>query len=230
VAATVTRERTTIHERIPSPIRSFLAARQARPVFAAMILLGTLTAWLGTREASLPSLVAQGRAVIPLWRMLAMGAAVMPVISLQSRLADLEVVTTRSLRRLERLYMIGAGTGCAVIYLGISATTLHPLLLLVIARSWLAWFGLAVIAGVALGWRLAWTLPIALAAALWFWGMQNGGGYRWWEFSARPYDDVPSLVLSIGIFAAGLITYWATPWRRRQLREGHSKLSRHQTM
>jgi hypothetical protein len=218
MADTATEVETTVWRRIPYPVRSFLALHRARPVFVAMIGLGTLAALLGTYETTLPALSA-ARAVIPMWRLLAMGAAVLPVISLHSRLADLEVVTTRNLRRLERWFLLGASIGGAAIYLGLASLTLPAYVLAIIARSWLAWLGLALIAGAALGWRLAWTLPTAVAMVLWFWGLKTDGTYRWWEFSARPYSDGPSLGLSVFLLALGLVAYWATPWRRRRLRK-----------
>lgn len=146
-----------------------------------------------------------------------MGAAVLPVLAIQSHLTGLEEGATRALRRMRRIHLAAMAAGCAAIYLSIAALTLHPLILLVIARSWLAWYGLALLAGVLIGWRHAWTLPATVAIVLWYWGYQ-GGEYRWWEFSVRPHDDLPSLLLSVALFAAGLIALSATPWRRHRLR------------
>ncbi|GGM32395.1 hypothetical protein GCM10012279_59180 [Micromonospora yangpuensis] len=93
---------------------------------------------------------------------------------------------------------------------------LRPAVLAVIARSWLAWLGLALLAGAILGWRLAWTLPAATAVVLWYWGYSGNQEYRWWEFSARPHDDLPSFLLSVALLAVGLTAYAATPWRLRR--------------
>lgn len=202
----------------PAPGLRFLTARPARSVLVAAALLGALTAWLGTRQASVPVAQTEGTAIIPLWRMLAMGAAVLPVLALHSRMADLEVVPTRRLRAWQRCYLAGMNLGCAALYLGISATALHPLVLVIIGRSWLGWCGLALIAGALLGWRLAWTLPATVSVVLIYWGYQGEGKYHWWEFSARPHDDLPSLLLSAALLAAGLVAYSATPWRRQRIR------------
>lgn len=199
-----------------TPVRAFLAARRAPTALSATVIVGALTAWIGRYAASLPSAVESGAVGVPLWRMLAMGAAVAPVMSLHSRLADLELMATRCLRRQQRIYLAGMSLGCMTGYLCLSAITLSPPVLAVIARSWLAWYGLALIAGVCVGWRLAWTLPVAIAGILFYWGYHGSGQYAWWEFSARPYDDVPSFLLSVALFAAGLTAYWATPWRRRR--------------
>ncbi|MEO3779968.1 hypothetical protein ABGB16_24680 [Micromonospora sp. B11E3] len=199
-----------------SGLRLFLAVRPARSVLAVTVLLGGLAAWFGLVQTPIPTAVEASRATIPLWRMIAMGAAVLPVLALTSPLADLEVVATQHLMSMQRRYLTGLSLGCLAIYLAICAIVLHPAVLAITARAWTAWFGLALIAGSILGWRLAWTLPAATAVVLWYWGYGGNQRYHWWEFSARPYDDLPSLFLSASLFAAGVAAYAATPWRRRR--------------
>ncbi|MFC8850033.1 MULTISPECIES: hypothetical protein [unclassified Micromonospora] len=199
-----------------SPLRLFLAVRPARTVLAATVLLGALTAWFGMVQAPFPTAVEEGRAIIPLWRMIAMGAAILPVFALTSPLAGLELVATRRLRSMQRRYLAGLSIGCAVVYLTICATVLQPPVVAIIARSWIAWLGLALLAGAILGWRLSWTLPAATAGVLWYWGFSGSDHYHWWDFSARPHDDLPSLLLSATLLLAGLTAYAATPWRRRR--------------
>lgn len=202
----------------PAPaVPVFLAVRRARSFLLAAVVLGALTVWRGTSAAPVPTAVELGQATIPIWRLLAMGAGVLPVLALHSQLADLEVVATRRLRSYQLRYLGGMSLACLVVYLGISAVVIQPLLLVIMARSWLAWFGLALVAGVVLGWRMAWTLPALAAAVLIYWGYQRGGRYEWWEFSARPHDDVSSLLVSLVLFGVGLAAYWLTPWRRRRL-------------
>lgn len=200
-----------------APVRAFLAARRARAVLSATIACGAATAWLGMYETSLPAMATEDSSVVPLWRMLALVAAVVPLVTMGGGLADLEQVSTRRLRRCQNLYLGIMGFGCAAVYLGVSATTLSPPVLMIMARSWLAWYGLSLLAGVALGWRLSWVLPVTAACVLWYWGQAEHAQYRWWEFSARPRDDLPSLLLSVTLLAAGIAAYWATPWRRRRL-------------
>ncbi|MFC4149038.1 hypothetical protein ACFO0M_22520 [Micromonospora mangrovi] len=198
------------------PVRLFLAVRPARTMLAVTVLLGALTAWLGLVETPVPTAVEAGSASIPLWRMLTMGVAVLPVLGMHSPLATLELVATRRLRSMQRIYLAGLGVGSAVIYLGICAFVMQREIVEIMARSWIAWFGLALLAGAVLGWRLAWTLPATVAVVLSYWGYTGGQQYRWWEFTARPADDLPSLLLSAALLALGLIAYAATPWRRRR--------------
>lgn len=199
------------------PARGFAAARRPGVSLAGALATAVVVAMLGTFEAPLPAAVEEGQARIPIWRLLTMAVAVLPVLALHSPLAELEAVATRRFRHGQRIYLAATVLGSALVFLGGAAIALHPLVLLIIARSWLAWFGLALIAGVLLGWRLAWTLPVLVAVILFYWGFA-AGEYRWWEFSARPPDDVASLLLSLALLCAGLIAYRATPWRRRTWR------------
>ncbi|MFV2011272.1 MULTISPECIES: hypothetical protein [unclassified Micromonospora] len=216
MVATARRENEATATAVPAHI--FLAVRRTRSILLAVAVCGVLTAWLGTVEVAVPSVVDHGQGRIPLWRLLAIGAAVLPVLAMQSHLADLEQGVTRSLSRMQRTYLAGMTVSCASIFLALAALTIDPEILLVMLRSWLAWFGLALLAGVFLGWRLAWTLPALVAVVFFYWGYHSGGDYWWWEFSIRPYADVPALLLSLGLFAVGLAAYRMTPWRRRHLR------------
>jgi hypothetical protein len=136
---------------------------------------------------------------------------------MRSHLADLEQPLTRRLRRFQRGYLIVTAVGSALLYLGIAAVTLPLPLLITGARSWAAWYGLALLAGVVLEWRLAWTLPALTAVILWYWGYADGH-FAWWEFSARAPGDLRTLALSAALLGVGLAAYWLTPWRRAALR------------
>ena len=196
------------------PARAFAAARRPGTVLAGAFVTAVVVALLGTVEAPLPAVVEEGQARIPIWRLLTLAVAVLPVLALHSPLAELEAVATGRFRRAQRIHLAATVLGSVLVFLGGAAIGLHPLVLLVIARAWLAWFGLALIAGVLLGWRLAWTLPALVAVILFYWGFA-AGEYRWWEFTARPPDDPASLLLSLALLGAGLIAYGVTPWRRR---------------
>jgi hypothetical protein len=202
---------------VPRPFPLFLMVRPVRTVLAVAAALGVLVAALGAVETAIPTAVDEGRATIPLWRLLTMGAAVVPVLGLTSPLAGLELAATRRLRSMQRGYLAILSVAAMTLYLGACALVMPLHAVLVNARASIAWFGLALIAGVVIGWRLAWTLPAATAVVLWYWGYQGNDRHFWWEFSAAPYDDVPALLLSMVLLAAGLIAYAATPWRLRGL-------------
>ncbi|NIL59532.1 hypothetical protein [Salinispora arenicola] len=201
----------------------FFAIRSAPAVLAAAALLGAVTAWFGLVETPMPSALAQEKVTLPLYRLLVLGVAVLPVVALHSPLADLEVVATSRFRARQRLFLASLSASSAAIFLGTSALVISAPVVEIMARSWLAWFGLALISGSLLGWRLSWMLPSFVAVALWYWGTASSGQYQWWEFSARPSDDLPSHIISVVLLAAGLVMYAATPWRRRLLRRGPHK-------
>ena len=213
-----------------SPHQAFALTRRGWATFALAVLLGVLTAWIGLREVPVPIALEHGNATLPMWRLLAMGVGILPALSLHSNLRDLEETSTERHRRAERRYLLGLSLACAGVYLVIASLTLHLWLLAIVSRSLSGWLGLALMSGRILGWRLAWAFPVAASCILAYWGAAAGTGnnYAWWEFSARPHDDVPSLLLTACLLAGGVLAYSATPWRWKRLTSspGHPPLGR----
>ncbi|MDP9793614.1 hypothetical protein J2S43_002126 [Catenuloplanes nepalensis] len=199
-----------------SPMRAFIAARLGWGALAACAVLGLLTAAIGGQDAPIPTALENGTAVVPMWRLFAMGAGVVPVLGLYSRLHDLELPGD-PLRRAQHRYLAAIVVLCAATYLAIAAAGLHPLVLLMIARSLPGWLGLALISGRLFGWRLAWIAPVLASIVLNYWGSgEVPGTYRWWEFTARPHDDPTAAGISLVLGAAGLLGYLITPWHLRR--------------
>ncbi|WBB97000.1 hypothetical protein O7543_19680 [Solwaraspora sp. WMMA2080] len=159
-----------------------------------------------------------GQVSVPLWRMLAMAASVFPVLALQSNLGALESVATAHLKRLTWLYAVAMAITCWLLYLVPAGITLPIEALAITLRALIAWYGISLLSGVILGWRLAWAMPVTTIVFLWYWGYSSQGYYLWWEFTARPPNDVPSLILSGALLLIGIVAYSATPWRRYRLR------------
>jgi hypothetical protein len=151
--------------------------------------------------------------------MLAMFAAVLPVLSLHSRMADLEAVgTTRFHRgRAWRLTMLWVMS--MAVYLGVCAVPVEDRVWEVMAVALPGWTGLALLGGRVLGWRQTWVFPSVVLCAVSYWGVQDdSGGYPWWDFTRAPVAERPmGLGLSLGLLAAGVMAYWLTPWRLRGL-------------
>ncbi|WP_189170176.1 hypothetical protein [Pilimelia anulata] len=197
------------------------------------LLLGILTAALGKYAVALPA-ATEDRAVVPMWRLLAMGAGVLPALALHSSLADLEQQTS-TIRKMERRYLAGVATATGLAYLAAAAVTLPITLIAVLARSIVGWLGLSLLSGRFLGWRLSWGAPIMIFAVLVYWGTGGDGQvYEWWEFSARPHSDSASMALCLVLFAVGVCAQAMTPWRIRRLtsvpqagRRGSRPLRRH---
>src|SRR6185503_16474114 len=89
------------------------------------------------------------------------------------------------------------------------AQSLFPLV-----RSVLAWFGLALVSGCLLGWRLSWLVPAMAGSALTYWTSDDLA--PWWDV-AGPSTSLASAVVSVACLALGLGAYRLTAWRRRSL-------------
>jgi hypothetical protein len=206
----------------------FMVRRGWAPLLVA-VLLGALASLIGAYQAPVPAALETGTATVPLWRVLAMGAAVLPVLALHSPLADLEAAATVRQARMERDYLIGIACAVMVLYFSAAATTLHPLLLAIMLRSVPGWLGLALVSGRLFGSRLAWIGPLIAICVMTYWGNGSAdGGYAWWEFSALPHDDLAGLLVSIGLLGIGVWFHWAAPqwrWRRRRLNPSETSAS-----
>lgn len=100
-------QETERHPASGDPLRLYLAARPTGAVLAGTVLLGALTAWFGLVKTPIPMAAGSDGTTIPLWRMIVLGAAVLPILALYSSLADLEQVATRRLRSMQRRYLTG---------------------------------------------------------------------------------------------------------------------------
>ncbi|MER5645888.1 hypothetical protein [Streptosporangium sp. NPDC002524] len=205
------------------PSRTFALARRAWVAFALAVLLGVLTAWAGRYEAPVPTASGDGDATLPMWRLLTMGVGTLPALGLHSALRGLEEVGTDVHRRAERRYLLCLSLACAGAYLAVAASALDLPVAGIILRSLPGWLGLALVSGRFLGWRLAWVLPAGALCVLVYWGSTGDGGHHeWWEFSARPHDDVPSLLLSLCLLLGGVTAASATSWRAARLTGGRA--------
>jgi hypothetical protein len=192
---------------------SFVSVRRGWAALGLIAILGVLTSFFGLRMASVPSAVEHHGATVPMWRILAMGVGVTPVLSLHSGLRQLEETASRHHRRTESLYaailsLVGIGG-----YLLCCSMTLPLSVTLVAARASTAWLGLAILSGRIFGWRFAWIVPAVVSCVLTYWG---GGGthgpYAWLAHRPAP-EDGPSLLLSVLLLAIGMVVYTVTPWR-----------------
>jgi len=144
-----------------------------------------------------------------------LGAGVVPALALHSELGSLEEARTARLVHLQRCYLLLLSCVCAALFLALAALSLQPADVAVMARSLAAWLGLALLSGRVLGWRLAWVLPVLTLCVLVYWGGSAAqvDPFDWWEFSARPAGDVPSLVVSAALLASGMLAYFFSAWR-----------------
>jgi len=199
-------------------VGAYLSTRKALWLLAIVAVLGVVAAGWGSAEASTPTAEDSRGEIVPLWRLLGLGAALVPVLTLASPMQALEEAAGRSYHRLRTAVLAAAflvSSGCILTGAAIGAST-HAIPL--IARALPAWFGLALISGRVLAWHHAWVGPGAVMCVLLYWGPNNSSeGYDWWEFTARDAGHMPSLLLSVGLFACGLAAYSLTPWRLRSI-------------
>ncbi len=193
--------------------------RRPGSVLLLVLFSGLAVVWLGDRVAPLPTVASAQAAGTPSWRMLAMFAGVLPVLSLHSRMAELEAVGTTRFHRRRALRLTTLWATSMVAFLGICAVSAEGRVLEVMAGALPGWTGLGLLSGRLLGWRQGWILPALVLCAVGYWGVQDGtGSYPWWDFTRSPVVDRPmGLGISLGLLAAGVMAYWTTPWRLRRL-------------
>jgi hypothetical protein len=177
-----------------------------------MILIGVVVAGWGSFETPTPTAADNGGATVEFWRLLTVGSATLPVLTLSSPITALEEAAGPEYYRLRALVLGGAFVVSGFLILTAAAVGAEPAVMPLIARALLAWFGLALVSGRALGWNYSWVLPWAALSALLYWGHSS-----WWEVTAQPATHLPSMLLAIGLFATGIAAYTLSPWRIRRL-------------
>ncbi len=206
----------------PSPGRRFYppcGVRQPGSVLLMVLLSGLAVAWLGDRLAPLPTVAGTQTAGTPSWRMLAMFAGALPVLSLHSRMAALEAVGTARFHRGRALRLIMLWATSMAVFLGVCAVSVEGRVLEVMAGALPGWTGLGLLSGRLLGWRQGWILPALALLLISYWSVQDGtGSYPWWDFSRSPVAEHPvGIGVSLALLAVGALAFWMTPWRLRGL-------------
>ncbi|MDG4782018.1 hypothetical protein O7614_20370 [Micromonospora sp. WMMD961] len=204
-------------------VATYLLVRKSRWLLPAMALIGVVVGVWGSIEAPTPTATDTGGASVEFWRLLAVGSASLPVLTLSSPLEALEATGGSSFHRLRSLVLCGVfaiSSGCILTAAAVGVdAAVTPL----IARALLAWFGLALISGRVLGWTYSWILPWATLCVLLYWGHSSSSGdFHWWEFTAQPIGHLPSTLLAVGLFTAGVAAYNLSPWRIHRFRRART--------
>lgn len=195
-------------------IATYLMTRKSRWLLAMMIVIGVVVGGWGALGASVPAATSSGVAEVPLWRLLAVGSASLPVLTLASPLQALETTATSSYYLLRRLVLCIAFAISSICILVGAVVGIGPGAAPVLARALLVWFGLALVSGRVLSWTYSWVLPCVIMCVLHYWGHDpSGHGYRWWEFTVHPAGHLPSMILAFACLVAGLAAYALSPWR-----------------
>ncbi|GAA2488282.1 hypothetical protein GCM10010406_25520 [Streptomyces thermolineatus] len=218
----------TAADRTASPAGQSRPGKRFRPscgvqrpaaVLLGVLLVGVAVARLGHRPGILPTSAVGEAPATPSWRMLAMFAGVLPLLSLHSPMADLEASATNRFHRGRALRLAGLWTASTVLFLGVSAVAVEGRVLEVMAVALPGWAGLGLVSGRLLGRRQAWALPALALCAISYWGVRAPDGtYPWWDFTLLPVAENPSgPAVSLALLGLGLFAHWLTPWRLRAL-------------
>ncbi|BCL15774.1 hypothetical protein [Micromonospora sagamiensis] len=195
-------------------IGAYLMTRNWRWLLAAMIVIGVVVGGWGSLEASTPAATDSGGSQVPIWRLLAVGSGLLPVLTLASPLQALEAAAGLPYHRTRCFVLWGALAISSACILTAATVGMDVAVAPVIVRALLAWFGLALVSGRVLAWSYSWVLPSAVMCVLLYWGHdRTGRTYRWWEFTAHPVGHLPSMVLAGILLTAGLTAYALSPWR-----------------
>jgi hypothetical protein len=84
-------------------------------------------------------------------------------------------------------------------------------------RSLFAWAGLAFLSGRVLGWSLSWVIPFFTIFPLMYYGKNETGGARWWDWMSRPAEDPISWSFALILLVVGMLSLRVTPWRLKSL-------------
>lgn len=194
-----------------------LTARYGRPrhpISLALAFVGILILQIAAagRQASLPS--ALGSPIVPYQGVLPVVLACLVVTGLSSSCQELEESAGGALRRAENIQLAGSTLMTAAAL----AATAETGSAAVLARSFLIWTGLALLAGRILEPTLAWVLPIGTLFPLIYFGWDAMNRPRWWNWLDQPVTHLSSWALAVGALALGMAARYATPWRLHALR------------
>jgi hypothetical protein len=158
-----------------------------------------------------------GTVVVPAWRLVAVAIAFAPALCCQSPFGEIEDACGHDWRQLRTRVLATYSIGSAILLTAICWVAFSDEIAVAVLRGFIGWWGISVLSGRLLGWRLSWAGPLATLPVLIFWGSGQSGP-RWWEFTARPAIDGPAWALATALLAVGVLAYTANTWRRHQLR------------
>ncbi len=194
-------------------VRLFARTRRLGLVVTLIITVAAIAATIGSVQIGAPS-ASSGGTVISFARLLTIVAGTLPVLLLTTQLSEIETAASGGPQRLEGL-ILAATILTATAFMAIAAlASTGAGTVPATVRATAAWFGIALITGRLLGWRLCWVGPCLALSALIFWGFDSTAGhFRWWEFTAYGPTPVSTQALSIGLTVGGVLCYLLTPWR-----------------
>lgn len=195
------------------PLRLYVRSRRVWMSFALTAALCAILPVAGAFLIPMPSESADGGvALVPAWRVLAVGVTFGPVLFCHSPFGEMETATGRNWRRTEMVVLIVNSLVCTTMFTATCLIVFGGDLAMLVLRGIIGWMGIALLTGKLLGWRMAWVGPFAVLPILIFWGYQYPA-YRWWEFTARPIGDLVAWAVVAALAGLGTVAYVCNSWR-----------------
>lgn len=203
-----------------------MLTRRAPQVLFLGVVFAVAAALWGVLDAPLPNATGASNGSVPAWRLMSLASGVLPALALHSPLQQLEQVATRNLLRATTGYFIIIAAISWLLFLVGANVALNGDLVLVVARSLLAWCGLSLMSGRIIGWRLGWVLPaIVFCVVIALGTVDEGSAFPWWDFTAASWNSLSTAALSLAILVGGILSIVLDPWRVRGVTSLVSRLS-----
>lgn len=197
-----------------------LYVRSRHPVglLVGLIVVSACESLFGTKAMQLPAATGAGTVTIPFRYELPIVAASLVVGSLHAGMDALEESGSWPLRQAQVGHVIGWFGFTVTLGLVAGVVTGPTGDVVVPLRGFVGWIGLALMAGRLLGWRLCWTLPIVTVFPLIYFGYDDGGSPRWWNWATPTSQNAVAWLVALGFLGAGMASMASTPWRLAVIR------------
>ena len=200
-----------VHSRVG--LAQYVQARRPTRLFGGLIAVAAAESFFGSQTVQLPAATAHGAITIPFLYELPIITASLIVGSMHSGMSTLEEAAATPFRRAQVNHVIFLLVLTEALTFAAARTTVLIGDDFAAVRGLAGWAGLALLAGRLLGWRLSWTLPAVTVFPLIYFGYDDDGRPRWWNWpTATPHNAV-AWTVTIALLLIGVAALSLTPWR-----------------
>ncbi|WP_441251316.1 hypothetical protein [Kitasatospora sp. McL0602] len=194
-------------------VRRYARVHHVHGLAIGLALVTVCDALFGSINISLPAGNAAGVAVIPFRRELPIAFAALAAGSLHSVVADMERAASKTFRTYEVAHAIAVSAITVVLLGSAEAVFTTTELAVLMMRALLIWLGLAFLSGRIFGWMLSWVLPTLTIFPLTYYGAEDLGRHRWWDWTGQSAGSLPCWALAAVSLTVGAGALALTPWR-----------------
>ncbi|MET7656803.1 hypothetical protein [Streptomyces sp. NPDC005486] len=199
-----------------NPWAAFLRFAGPRRPFVALgiaFALGLITSAIGGHLIPMP-LLSPGTTAPPMWRFFVLGPAVVSVTALYSPIESLEQVASSTFHAQQKIFLVLVTFSSCACFVASVSLAFPSAMTAIMIRDFFGWLGIALAAGRMFGWRVCWILPVLVLVPMLYWGTADiDGNFPWWEFTARPIEDIGAAAGNVALCLLGTLIYSLTPWR-----------------